>query len=72
MHSPFPGMDPYLEVPDIWRDLHLTLIVNLRGCLDRAYQEARYDNDVNYARPHHPPLAGPDATWARNLLKKTR
>lgn len=24
--SPFPGMDPYLESPDIWSDVHSTLI----------------------------------------------
>ena len=22
MPSPFPGMDPYLESPDIWPDFH--------------------------------------------------
>jgi hypothetical protein len=26
MKSPFPGMDPYLEAPDLWRGLHLRLI----------------------------------------------
>src|SRR2546427_13207721 len=25
MPSPFPGMDPYLEAPDIWPDVHNTL-----------------------------------------------
>ena len=24
--SPFPGMDPYLEAPDIWPDVHSRLI----------------------------------------------
>ena len=24
--SPFPGMDPYLETPDIWPDVHATLV----------------------------------------------
>ena len=27
MPSPFPGMDPYLENPDLWRELHNRLIV---------------------------------------------
>lgn len=31
--SPFPGMDPYLEAPDIWSDLHDTLITILRELL---------------------------------------
>jgi hypothetical protein len=25
MPSPFPGMDPYLEAPDIWPDFHNAL-----------------------------------------------
>ncbi|HRW04572.1 MAG TPA: DUF4058 family protein [Caldilineaceae bacterium] len=24
--SPFPGMNPYLEAPDIWADVHSRLI----------------------------------------------
>ncbi|MEZ4732180.1 MAG: DUF4058 family protein [Caldilineaceae bacterium] len=32
--SPFPGMDPYLESPDIWSDLHGTLIPLLRNQLN--------------------------------------
>ena len=34
MPSPFPGMDPYLEEPSIWSDLHLTLIVAMRAELN--------------------------------------
>ena len=26
IHSPFPGMDPYLEAPTIWPDVHTTLM----------------------------------------------
>src|SRR5262245_25082342 len=26
MHSPFPGMDPYLEAPSIWPDVHTRLM----------------------------------------------
>ena len=26
MHSPFPGMDPYLEAPGIWPDVHTSLM----------------------------------------------
>jgi hypothetical protein len=26
MHSPFPGMDPYLEAPTIWPDVHTSLM----------------------------------------------
>lgn len=33
MKSPFPGMDPYLEIR--WRDIHLTLVVHASGVLNR-------------------------------------
>ncbi|MBX0329706.1 DUF4058 family protein [Oscillochloris sp. ZM17-4] len=33
METPFPGMDPYLEQPAIWPDLHNSLIVALRDDL---------------------------------------
>src|SRR5215475_3579612 len=26
VHSPFPGMDPYLEAPSIWPDVHTSLM----------------------------------------------
>lgn len=33
MPSPFPGMNPYLEHPDLWPGLHLLLIANLSDLL---------------------------------------
>ena len=33
MPSPFPGMDPYLEKPGIWPDVHHTLISGIQGSL---------------------------------------
>jgi hypothetical protein len=34
MPSPFPGMDPYLEAPDLWPDVHLELISKIRSALN--------------------------------------
>ena len=34
MTSPFPGMDPYLEAPDIWPDFHAALSVEISGELN--------------------------------------
>ena len=34
MLSPFPGMDPYLEAPDIWSDLHAALAGEMRAELN--------------------------------------
>ena len=33
MPTPFPGMDPYLEHPDLWPDVHHGLIAALRDFL---------------------------------------
>jgi hypothetical protein len=33
MHSPFPGMDPYLENPALWSDVHHNLITECQGLL---------------------------------------
>src|SRR5437870_5197880 len=35
MPSPFPGMDPYLEAPGLWPDVHNSLIVGARELLTR-------------------------------------
>ena len=34
MPSPFPGMDPYLETPDLWPDVHHEIISQIRGNLN--------------------------------------
>src|SRR5258707_330744 len=36
MASPFPGMDPYLEDPDIWPGFHTTLYVEMMGDLNKV------------------------------------
>lgn len=33
MPSPFPGMDPYLERPSLWPDVHFNLILGSQGLL---------------------------------------
>jgi Protein of unknown function (DUF4058) len=35
MPSPFPGMDPYLEKPSLWPDVHHELISAIRAALNR-------------------------------------
>src|SRR5262245_22142968 len=36
MPSPFPGMDPYLEKPSLWPDVHHSLISQIRAALNRV------------------------------------
>lgn len=38
MSSPFPGMDPYIEDPEIWGDFHAALATEIRTQLNRTIQ----------------------------------
>ncbi len=42
MPSPFPGMDPYLESPDIWPDFHDALAAAIRVELNRSLPRPYY------------------------------
>lgn len=42
--------------------------LDLRACLDRAYDSGRYATEIDYRQPPVPPLNDRDATWARELL----
>ena len=41
MPTPFPGMDPYLEGRQLWRDVHARLIVAVGDALAPLRQVAR-------------------------------
>ena len=56
MPTPFPGMDPYLEHPDMWHDVHHGLIAILAGRSWRRRLRPRYRVKVE-ARTY---LAEPD------------
>ena len=45
MPSPFPGMDPFLEAPDIWRGFHHSLADEIKAQLN-AVLSSRYYADV--------------------------
>ena len=65
---PFNVRDPLPTIPIPLDPCHEPVPLNLKTCVDRAYDEACYDREVNYNEPPTPPLAEPDATWARELL----
>jgi hypothetical protein len=44
--------------------------LDLRACLDRAYEEANFAWEIDYSKPPRPPLREPDAAWARELLAR--
>lgn len=42
MPSPFPGMDPYVEAPDVWPDFHDALAAEIRSELNGTLPEPYY------------------------------
>ena len=42
MESPFPGMDPYLEDPAIWRGFHHGLAEEIRARLNMSLEPKYY------------------------------
>ncbi len=64
MPTPFPGMDPYLERPGIWEDIHTPLILEIANLLEpriqplfrvaverRAYQTMFWEPETPAAEP---------------------
>ena len=47
MHSPFPGMDPYLEDAAFWKGFHAKLIVAISASITKALP-AGYYADVEH------------------------
>jgi Protein of unknown function (DUF4058) len=59
MPSPFPGMDPYLESPDIWPDVHAKLITEIQNALNPALRPtyvARVELRVYITDPDDPAI----------------
>ena len=54
MRSPFPGMDPYLEAPDLWPDVHLTLIIAMRAVLNASMPPGYAASADRYVWIHEP------------------
>lgn len=42
MPSPFPGMDPYMEDPAGWPNLHVNLITEIQAALNRQLRPKYY------------------------------
>jgi Protein of unknown function (DUF4058) len=66
--SPFPGMDPYLEHPDLWPDVHNRLIAALGDELSPTLRPRYYValEERTYLEPGELALVGrPDLTVVR-------
>lgn len=76
--SPFPGMDPFLEAPDVWPDFHDALAAVIRGELndvlpDRYYAELRSRPELGIIM--HEGLMRriiPDVTVVRREVREAR
>ncbi len=60
MPSPFPGMDPYLEGPNIWEDFHASLAREIR------------DQLAPYLRPRYYAALTPHVTYDEVTIQETR
>ncbi|HVS40225.1 MAG TPA: DUF4058 family protein, partial [Gemmataceae bacterium] len=65
---PFTVRDPLPEIPIPLNPETEPPHVPLRPSLDRAYDEAGYEREIDYAQPSTPPLGPTDAAWAAELL----
>jgi uncharacterized protein DUF4058 len=68
---PFGVRDPLPTIPIPLLPADGDVPLDLRVCLDRAFEESRYDLKLNYQQPPEPPLSSADAQWARGLLEKS-
>jgi hypothetical protein len=66
---PFTVRDPF---PDFSIPLRKgnQVAFNLRAGMDRAYGEAKYEQEINYGRPPVPPFDENDAGWVRAVSRK--
>jgi hypothetical protein len=67
----FGVREPLRPLPIPLRGEEATTL-NLRACLDRAYDEARYDEEIDYARPPTPKLSAEDALWAEERMQDAK
>ncbi len=67
----FTVRDPLPPAPIPLRSRETTTL-NLRACLDRAYEEARYQEELDYTQPPKPKLDAADARWVEQLLKRRK
>jgi hypothetical protein len=64
----FGVRDPFQPIPVPLDPPDGDVVLDLKRCLDRAYDEAPYATDIDYTQPPVPRLLDEDATWAQELL----
>ena len=76
MNSPFPGMDPYIEVSGDWRDFHASFIANARDALNDLLPDryvARIDERFRVVQspPEDDPSRYPDVSVVRTGIGRS-
>ena len=51
MPSHFPGMDPYMEAPDLWEDVYVSLMTRIRAQLTQRLPEGFRARVEKWVRP---------------------
>lgn len=64
----FGVRDPIPPIPIPLDPTDAPVMLDLKPLLDRAYDAGRYAREIDYTQPPIPPLSGPDAAWAADLL----
>ncbi len=64
----FGVRDPIPPIPIPLRGDDVEPMLDLNGLLHKVYGIARYDLEIDYARPPKPALSAEDAEWARGLV----
>jgi Protein of unknown function (DUF4058) len=62
--------EPLPTIPIPLKEEDSDVAISLQTCLDGAYDEARYEKEIDYTQPPEPQLRKSDAEWAAELLKK--
>jgi hypothetical protein len=67
---PIPLQHPLPTVKVPLRPQDPDVLLQLQALLQQAYQRGRYEGDIDYSKDSDPPLFGPDADWADQLLRE--
>ena len=68
--APLRARLPRIRVPLREKDEDIRL--DLQATVELAYRKGRYFTTLDYDAPPHPPLSGPDVSWAKGLLRQSR
>ncbi len=68
----FTVRDPLPVLPVPLKPADGNIVLDLRACLDRAYEDAGYANRIEYIKPPAVALSTADAKWVVELLKPAK